>query len=124
MPTPHTEDDMRFSDARLAELERKLYEHDALEVKWRAEDSAKQADIDKRLDKLFEAQKQNTQDISMLIKETAFVIQLSKDIHGSARIGAGVQRFFFWIIKWGAVGAFLGTMLKWFTENVLGKSWP
>jgi len=118
------EADMRYSDERLAELERKFDAHDAKERSWRDEDSAKQADIDKRLDKLFEAQKQNTTDISMLIKETAFVIQLSKDIHGSARIGAGVQRFFFWIIKWGAIGAFLGTMLKWFTENVLGKSWP
>lgn len=118
------EDDMRYSDERLRELERKFDEHDAKEIEWRKQDHVRQTAIDSRLDKLFEAQRRNTEDITMLIKETAVVIQLSKDLHGAARIGAGVQKFFFWLMKWGAIGAFFAALLKWFTENVFGRSWP
>ncbi len=54
---------------------------------------------------LAEAQEANTKAIAALIQDTSQIVELHRDLRGATRLGASAQRFGFWLLKWGALGA-------------------
>lgn len=93
---------VRFSDEKLEQLHQEFKAH-IHECKESKEQYKKQFEV------LISAQQKNTDEISILIKETRGIIQLHQDIQGAARIGKSLQEFGLRLAKWGTVGIALGT---------------
>jgi hypothetical protein len=77
-----------------------------------------------KFDKLIIAQQVNTDAIAELtrvvgkiVEDTSEIIQLHKDFQGAARVGKGFQGFMLWVLKWGAIGAGVYTVLNWIVEH-------
>ncbi len=63
------------------------------------------AKIEDIVQKLAEAQEANTKAIAALIEDTSQIVELHRDLRGATRLGANAQKFGFWLLKWGALGA-------------------
>ena len=118
------EDGMRYSDERLAELERKFDEHDAKERSCREEDNTRQAATDNRLEQLMAVSAENKREVALLRKDSADGIKLMQDIHGFNSVSKTIQRVVWYLAKFGGAIAIIGATIKWFMEHVLGKTWP
>lgn len=66
-----------------------------------------------KFDSMIQAIEHNTESINELTKSTQAIVQLHHDLQGAARVGKGVQGFFVWLLKWGAIGAAIVAMLRW-----------
>lgn len=100
------EDEMRFSDEKLALFYEEFKEH-AEETERRNEKHDEQIKV------LVEAQQKNTDAIATLVNETRDIIQLHKDLQGAARIGSSLQNAGIWLAKWGTIGVGLAAIWNW-----------
>lgn len=74
----------------------------------------------KKFDRLIDAQQKNTaaiseltQSVSKIIESTSAVIRLHKDFQGAARVGKGFQNFMMWLLRWGAIGTGVVSIMVW-----------
>lgn len=103
---------MRFSDDQLSEFYEEFKQHVE-----RYEEKAK-ADGD-QMQTLIEAQRQNTEAISLLVEETRDIIQLHRDLQGATRLGTSLQKFGLWLTKWGVIGIGLATAYQWLAKHLV-----
>lgn len=99
----------RFSDQELAEMH-----DDVRELKERF-DRHEQGET-KKFDAMIDAVNQNTKSIEHLTDETRAIVDLHRDLQGTARVGKGIQSFLLWLTKWGAIGGFFAVGIKWLIE--------
>lgn len=66
----------------------------------------------------------NTANIAKLTASIEKLVQVQRDLEGVIRIGAGTQKLFLWLLKWGFIGAGLVSAAKWVLEHFIGKGWP
>jgi len=89
---------MRFSDKQLQQFHTEFKEHvKTYEARQRAGEESVRA--------LITAQRNNTEAIAALISDTREIVQLHRDLQAATRVGASVQKFGFWLLKWGALGS-------------------
>ncbi|MBT56154.1 MAG: hypothetical protein CMF72_22485 [Mameliella sp.] len=70
----------------------------------------------KKFDAMINAVNQNTTSIDKLTDETRSIVELHRDLQGTARVGKSVQNALLWLVKWGAVGTALAAFIKWGLE--------
>ena len=112
--------EMRFSDVELIQMR-----NDVAELKKMASDHADWRDEqDKRIGRLMTALERNTDNVDKLthqvqtvVRDTADIIALHKDLQSAARLGSKVQEFIFWLAKFGAIGAFLAASVTYFMRG-------
>lgn len=68
--------------------------------------------IDARFDKVIETQER-------MIKDTADIIQLHKDLQSTARLGIKIQKFGLWLVRWPVIGIGLYAIYKWVTTRLI-----
>lgn len=103
---------MRFSDHQLSEF----YE----EFKQHVEKYSEKTKTDgEQFRLLIEAQRRNTEAISLLIDETRDIVQLHKDLRGATRLGTSLQKFGFWLTKWGVIGIGLAAAYDWLATHLV-----
>ena len=96
---------MRFSDKQLQEFHTEFKEHvRQYEERQRASEDC--------VRELINAQRKNTGAIASLIEDTREIVQLHRDLQGATRVGASVQKFGFWLLKWGALGSAIAVGFK------------
>jgi hypothetical protein len=66
-----------------------------------------------KFDSMINAVNQNTQSIDKLTEETRSIVELHRDIQGTARIGKSVQNVLLWLVKWGAIGGAIAAVIRW-----------
>lgn len=71
----------------------------------------------KKFDAMINAVNQNTTSIDKLTDETRSIVELHRDLQGTARIGKSVQNALLWLVKWGAVGTALAAFIRWVLDN-------
>lgn len=96
----------RFSDEQLTEM------HDALKDLSQRFDKH-EIEESKKFDAMINAVNQNTASIDKLTDETRAIVELHRDLQGTARVGKSVQSALLWLAKWGAVGTALAAFIKW-----------
>lgn len=114
-PNNEAKNDMRFSDEKLYNFQEEFREH-VIRCEQRFNDG------DAQFKQLIDAQQKNTDAIALLIEETREVVQLHRDIQGTARVGKSLQNFIIWLLKWGAVGTGIAVALKG-AADFIGKFW-
>lgn len=72
----------------------------------------------KKFDAMINAVNQNTTSIDKLTDETRAIVELHRDLQGTARVGKSVQNALLWLMKWGAIGTALAAFIKWAIEFV------
>jgi len=72
----------------------------------------------KKFDAMINAVNQNTSSIDKLTDETRAIVDLHRDLQGTARVGKSVQSALLWLAKWGAIGTALAAAIKWALEFV------
>lgn len=99
-----------ISEERLTQLVERFEQHER--------------DEEEKYSVLFKAQENNTaaiaeitRSVSCVIEETRAIVQLHKDFQGTIRIGGALQRFMFWLLKWGTIGVAVGAVLNWLIER-------
>lgn len=70
----------------------------------------------KKFDAMINAVNQNTTSIDKLTDETRSIVELHRDLQGTARVGKSVQNALLWLMKWGAIGTALAAFIKWGLE--------
>lgn len=70
----------------------------------------------KKFDAMINAVNQNTSSIDKLTDETRAIVELHRDLQGTARVGKSVQNALLWLMKWGAIGTALAAFIKWGLE--------
>lgn len=90
----------RFSDSELVKLRAdfQTYKKEQAE-KWDCFSRIVERNVD--------ATKRLTESIDSVAASTEGIVKLYQDIQGAARIGTSVQRFLTWLLKFGAYGAFI-----------------
>jgi ferritin-like metal-binding protein YciE len=114
----------RFSDQELADmhdelksLSRRFEEHkeevhtDLEELNTRFDKHKTEAA--KKFDAMINAVNQNTTSIDKLTDETQEIVELHRDLQGTARVGKSVQNALLWLVKWGAIGTALAAVIEW-----------
>ena len=71
-----------------------------------------------KIDPLIEACNRNSTAIENLVEETSAIISLHKDLQGTIRVGANVQSFGLWLMKWPLIGAGLYTAFNWLISHL------
>jgi len=99
-----------ISEERLTQLVERFEQHEREEEEYRIF--------------LFKAQENNTaaiaeitKNVAHVIEETRAIVQLHKDLQGTIRVGSALQRFMFWLLKWGTIGVAIIATLKWLVER-------
>ena len=72
-----------------------------------------EAEEAKKFDAMINAVNQNTTSIDKLTDETRVIVELHRDLQGTARVGKSVQSALLWLAKWGAIGTALAAFIKW-----------
>ena len=72
-----------------------------------------EAEEAKKFDAMINAVNQNTTSIDKLTDETRVIVELHRDLQGTARVGKSVQSALLWLAKWGAIGTALAVFIKW-----------
>jgi len=72
----------------------------------------------KKFDAMINAVNQNTTSIDKLTDETRSIVELHRDLQGTARVGKSVQNALLWLVKWGATGTALAAFIKWAIDFV------
>lgn len=79
---------------------------------------------DEKFNRLIEAQQNNTtaitkltESVTKLVSDTSTIVKLERDFRGAARIGAGLQGFLLWCLKWGAIGAGTAAAVMWVVKH-------
>lgn len=103
---------MRFSDDQLSEF----YAEFKLHVERYEEKTRSDGDL---MTALIEAQRKNTEAISLLVDETRDIIQLHRDLQGATRLGTSLQKFGFWLTKWGVIGIGLAAAYQWLAKHLV-----
>ena len=96
----------RLSDQELADMHEELKDLSQRFDKHETDEA-------KKFDAMINAVNQNTASIDKLTDETRSIVELHRDLQGTARIGKSVQNALFWLVKWGAIGAALAAAIKW-----------
>lgn len=96
----------RFSDQELIEMHDELKDLSQRFDKHEIEES-------KKFDAMINALNQNTTSIDKLTDETRAIVDLHRDLRGTARVGKSVQSALLWLVKWGAIGTALAAFIKW-----------
>lgn len=99
----------RFSDHELTEMH-----DDVRELKERF-DRHEQEET-KKFDAMIDAVNHNTKSIESLTEETRAIVDLHRDLQGTARVGKSIQSFLLWCTKWGAIGVAFAAVGKWIIE--------
>lgn len=76
------------------------------------------AHYDNLQEKNMEATANLITNVADLTKATEGIVQLSTDIQGTLRIGAILQKFIIFIMKWGIVGTILSAMVAFINKQV------
>lgn len=100
----------RFSDQELVEMH-----NDVKDLKERFE--RHEDEEAKKFDAMINAVNQNTTSIDKLTDETRAIVDLHRDLQGTARVGKSVQSALLWLVKWGAIGAALAAFVKWALDH-------
>jgi hypothetical protein len=103
----------RFSDEELVELHQQVIDLTSNFDDHKNEEAEK-------FDSILRAVKENTETTSRLAKESRGIIQLQRDLVGTARIGRSVQTVVIWLTKWGAIGLGVIAAGKWLKEVIPG----
>lgn len=112
MPPENDGDTMRFSDSQLVQLRQDFDEHKAdNEARWERQEA--------RWEEMLEMVGANTRATTSLAESTRGVVQLYADVQGTVRIGAAVQRFCGWALRWGSVGVVIATGVNWLAAWVV-----
>lgn len=77
-----------------------------------------ESEVAKKFDAVINAVNQNTTSINKLTDETRSIVELHRDLQGTARVGKSVQNALLWLMKWGAIGTALAAFIKWAIEFV------
>jgi tetrahydromethanopterin S-methyltransferase subunit F len=64
------------------------------------------------------SQQKNVDAIGSLVEETRDIVQLHKDLKVVTRIGAGVQSFGLWMLKWPLIGAGAYAAFEWIISHL------
>lgn len=99
----------RFSDEQLTEMYDELKDLSQRFDKHEVEET-------KKFDAMINAVNQNTASIDKLTDETRAIVELHRDLQGTARVGKSVQSALLWLLKWGTVGTALAAAVKWVTS--------
>lgn len=103
---------MRFSDDKLSEFYSEFKTH----VEKYEEKSKSDSE---QMRELITAQRHNAEAISVLIEETRDIIQLHRDLQGATRLGTALQKFGFWLTKWGVIGIGLAAAYQWVAKHLV-----
>ena len=105
----------RFSDEQLIEMCDDLKHLSARFDKHEQEET-------KKFDAMIEAVNSNTKSIDKLADETRDIINLHRDLQGTARVGKSIQTFLLWCTKWGAIGGAFYYTGSWIVEHFKNAS--
>ncbi len=109
----------RFSDESLTKLHQEFHEHVQRFDSHVADGELRWQQQQQMWESIAESQKANATAISVLIRETRDVVQLTRDVQGAARIGHGLQSFVLWMLKWGTIGAAIVAAVTYFSDKAL-----
>lgn len=105
-------DRIRYSDEKLFQLHNEVKEHIN-----RSEERFKKGD--EQFQQLIQAQKSNTDAITVLIGQTEGIIKLHRDLQGAARVGQSVRKFSESLLKIGVVGILLAAAYDWILKEII-----
>ena len=100
----------RFSDQELSDMHESVCELKERFNKHELEET-------KKFDAMINAVNQNTASIDKLTDETRAIVDLHRDLQGTARVGKSLQNFLVWLLKWGAIGSALAAAIKWLIDS-------
>lgn len=100
----------RFSDEQLTEMHDELKDLSERFDRHEAEET-------KKFDAMIDAVNSNTKSIDKLTDETRAIVDLHRDLQGTARVGKSLQSFLLWCTKWGAIGVAFAAIGKWLIEH-------
>lgn len=75
------------------------------------------------IEKQAELTAKNQEQLGSLISESLDLLQLYKDLQGLGRIGSGLQKFAFWVMKWPLIGAGLYSAITALVEYGKAHAW-
>ena len=95
----------RFSDEELAAM------HHDLKTIIKRFDTHEETEA-RKFSEMICAIADNTKSVNRLATSVEPMLDLQRDLQGTAKIGKSVQAFLLWLLKWGAIGAGIATAVK------------